>query len=326
MRRLWSVLICLLLLLSLLPVPSAEAASTIEQQIGLFIEQNKLSPENFSLSYYNATTGESCAYNPDAMIPAGSLWMLPLHMYFSEQESLGVYDPSFDRPADEFTIAGLTLKECRYESLLLGRENVALAMRDYLGGHESYKLLVNEAFGHLPEKTLNRDYLGGNCFNVTFWMNCFRELTEHPMTYDDLNRNYTILQTADALAGYGRGFTIYQLRGEEDGWITAMAKVWGSEAYSLVCSIRADVDGDRLLGELNRLVCDFVEEQADLSQRITIATTEMRDLSVATDNHNQAGEMLRWIGIAIGGALGVAALIALPVWIIRRRKDDVYYD
>lgn len=324
MRRLWSIFLCLVLLLSLLPAVPVGATGSLEQQIGLFIKENHLSEENFSLSYYNNYTGEACAYNADLLLPAGRLWMLPLHMYFCEQESMGAFDPSFERPLEEFTIHGLTLKECRYESLILGREEVAQSMREHLGSQSGFKRLVNEAFGHLPDEQLTETFLSGDHFTATFWMNCFRELTGKPVVYDDLTRNYTVLQTADALAGYSRSFAVFQVRGEEDGWLTALAKVWTPEPYILVCSIR-DKDGDRLLSELNDLVCSYVEQQTSTAQQQTTLSTEIRDLSVATDKKAHSANMLRWIGVAVGGALVLAALIALPIWLIRRKREHNDY-
>ena len=326
MRRLCSVLLCMGLILLLLPTAPAHAAGSLEQEIGLFIEKNGLSKENFSLAFYHTATGENCSYNGEAMLPAGDLWMLPLHMYFCEQESMGAFDPSFERPMEDFTIGGLTLKECRYQSLLLGKAEVAVAMRDYLGGHVSFKTLVNEAFGHLSQEAMTQDYLNRNYFSADFWISCLRELTDHPEIYDELSRYYTILQTADGLAGFSQSYSIFQLRGQEDGWLTAMAKVWTPEPYLLVCSIQAGENGDVLLAALNELICSYITQQADAPKLTLTPTTEPRDLSVATEKQNRTGEMLRWIAICLGGVLGVAAIIGLPIWIIRRRKEDVYYD
>lgn len=321
MRRLWSILLCFALLFPLLVLPT-QAEDSLEQQISKFMKDHKLSEENFSLSY--RCGNETYSFHAQRMLPAGALWMLPLHMYFCEQESMGAYEPEYEW-SEEFTIGGLTLKECRYESLLLGRQTVALAMQDHLGGHRSFKIAVNEAFGHLSESQITEDYLTGNYYSVQFWMNCFRELTDHPEIYDDLNRNYSILQTADALAGYSRSYNLFQLQGEEEGWVTAMAKVWTAEPYLLVCSVRSQ-EADALLAELNGLICDYTVQTHTPETPHTVPTTEEQDLSVTVNKTDHTGEKLRWIGFAVGGALLLVALVAVPVLLRRRNRDDEYYD
>ena len=321
MRRLWSLLLCFALLFGLLVLPT-RAADSLEQQISKFMEDHKLSEENFSLSY--SSGNETYSFHADRMLPAGQLWMLPLHMYFCEQESMGAYEPEYEW-SEEFTIGGLTLKECRYESLLQGNETAALSMQDYLGGHRSFKLAVNEAFGHLNESQITENYLTGNYYSARFWMNCFRELTDHPGIYDDLSRNYSIVQTADALAGFDRHYAVFQLRGEEDGWVTAMAKVWTAEPYLLVCSIRSP-EADALLAELNGLICDYTAQSYDPEAQFTTPTTENQDLSITVEKTDHTGEKLRWIGFAVGGALLLVALVAVPVLLRRRKQDDEYYD
>ena len=323
MRRLLCVLVCARLFVGLLPV--VQGADSLEQEIQLFLESNELQENQLSLSYYNTVTGEGYELNPDAMLPAGALWMLPLHMYYCEQESLGAYEVDVTRLEEEFTINGYTLAQSRYRTLLLDDEALALAMRDQIGGHSTFKQTVNEAFGHLPPDTLEDSFLTGNCFNVRFWMNCLQELTLHPEVYQDLTRNYTLIQTADALAGGTHGRSLFQIRGEEDGCITALGRVNATQPFLVACTVPSQDGGDALLAELCELLCRYTEENGELVPQMETERNSSGNLAVSNLPRNRTGEMLRWIGIALGAALLLALLIAVPVW-IRRRRDDIYYD
>lgn len=325
MRRLWTWLLCLSLLLGLLPVLPAEAAELLEQQLDLLLEEHNISKEDLSLSFYDTADNESYRLAADRMIPAGKLWMLPLHMYFCEQESLGAYEPTNALPEEEFRINGLNLKECRYQSVALGKEEVAMSMRDYLGGNQNYKILVNEAFGHLDQALLTQDFLSGNGFSADFWMNCLRELTDHPEIYDDLSRNYSMIQSKDALAGFSRSCAVFQVCGEEEGWLTAIAKVWAASPYLLVVSLPAEAGAKDFLAELNDLVYSYVFQKEGTGHS-TLPSSEAHDLSIHTENTDHRQQKLRWMGFAVGGLIMVVALVAIPLWLRRRKGEDEYYD
>lgn len=325
MRRLWTWLLCLSLLMGLLPVLPAEASELLEQELDLLLQEHDLAKADLSLSFYDTADGESYRLAADRMIPAGKLWMLPLHMYFCEQDSLGAYEPSNELLEEEFRINGLNLKECRYQSVTLGKEEVAMSMRDYLGGNQNFKVLVNEAFGHLDQALLTQDFLSGNCFSPDFWMNCLRELTDHPEVYDDLSRNYSMIQTKDALAGFSRSSAVFQICGEEEGWLTAIAKVWADSAYLLVASVPAEAGAKAFLADLNDLIYSYVSRK-ESSHTATLPSSEAHDLSIHTGNTDHRQQKLRWMGFAVGGLIVVVALVAIPLWLRRRKGEEEYYD
>lgn len=330
MRRLCCLLLCALLILALLPVPAARGADSLDLQVGNFLSENGLATSDFSLSYYNTITGETCNYNADAMVPGGSLWMLPLHMYYCEQEILGAFEDAYEPPEEEFTINGYTLKECRYRSLLLEDLAQAIAMRDLIGSHSSFKQAVNEAFGHLEQESLPNEFLTENNFSTHFWMGCLEELYLHPEIYDDLLRNYTLIQTADALAGGAHSYTLFQIRAEEEGYVTALATVQAPQPFLIACSVAVEAGGDAVLAQISDLICSYIEESAALSPSTgaTLGSTPVPsgNLIVSAPPRNHTRDMLLWIGIALGAALGIALLVAIPIWIHRRRRDDIYYD
>ena len=317
----FAVLYALVVLLLLPLLPKAEAVAAPEDQILLFMETNGLSNENFSLSYYNIATGESYSFNPDAMLPAGSLWLLPLHMYYCEQESLGVFEPDVTKLEEAYTIGGYTLAESRYRTLLLEDSALAQTMQNQLGGYSAYKQKVNEAFGHLPQETLTETFLSDNCFSARFWMACLQELTLHPEIYQDLLRNYSLIQTKDGLAGGAVRYSMLQFRGEEDGYTTALGQINASMPFLLVCSVPSK-ESNALLAQLCDIFCQYTEESEIPAQETIPEREPSVDMAVSTLPQQQMRELFRWVGIALGAALLLALLIAIPIR-LRRRRDTI---
>lgn len=322
MRRFFCLFLSVLLLLPCLP--KAEAAVSPEEQILQLLEASGLTQDELSLSYYNIASGESYSFNSDAMLPAGSLWLLPLHMYYCEQESLGVFEPDVSRLEEAYTIGGYTLAESRYRTLLLEDSALAQTMQDQLGGYTAFKQKVNEAFGHLPPEAMTEQFLSDNCFSARFWIACLQELTLHPEIYQDLLRNYSLLQTKDGLAGGTNGRPLLQFRGEEKGITTVLGQINASAPFLLVCSVPSK-ESDTLLAQLCSLFCQYAEE----GETIPVYPTETKrepseNMAVSTLPQDHMRELLRWVGIALGAALLLALIIAIPLRLRRRHHDEDY--
>ena len=162
MKRLLCLLICLCLLSSgVYAVDCDELTVRMDD----FIYENDLNEDNFAICYYNPATREKYAYNETAFLPAGNTWLLPLHMYYYEQETDGAFAPPKEDPLFVYTIGDMTLEECRYHSLLLGENEASLQMRDNLGSREQYLLLINELYGHCDPDLLPDSYYSDGCYS-----------------------------------------------------------------------------------------------------------------------------------------------------------------
>ena len=262
-------------------------------------------------------------YNENAFFPVGADWILPLHMYYYEQETLGAFKPPPERPDEIYTIQGLTLEKCRYRSIIMGEEEVARQMRDNLGSPEQYLTLINEVYGHIDPEALPDSYFRNNCYSVTFLMNCLKQVSSYPELYQDMMKNFSLVQTDDGFAAYDRPYNLVHIRGEADEFICDVAEVSGPDTYLLVCFASEDVGGDTLLAEVNSLFCKYVEELNDVQQNTAPSGSARqrseKDFLVASYGSNSKRILYRWIGIALVGAAVIAAIIALIVRAISRR-------
>lgn len=320
MKRILCLIVCILLLCG--GAYATDEADDLQTQLTAFMRENGLNENNFSMSYYNLSTGESYAFRSEAFLPVGTVWTLPLHMYYYEQESLGAFDPPPERPDEVYTIGELTLEDCRYHSILRGDAAVSEKMREQLGSLEQYQTLMNDEYGHIPTDALPREYQTSLRYSAEFLMNCLKELTLHSESFGALMQNFSLVQPVSGFAGYGRPYTLVHILGEEDGMLCDVGIVSAPQPYLLVCFTSAK-DGKTILAQLNALVCSFVEEQTgNTVPATTVRSTERSDSDfVLSTEQNDHTEVLRLIAYAIGAMLALASVVAFAVWCVRRRRE-----
>ena len=323
MKRLLCLLICLCLLSSgVYAVDGDELTVRMDD----FIYENDLNEDNFAICYYNPATREKYAYNETAFLPAGNTWLLPLHMYYYEQETDGAYDPPRENPMFVYTIGGMTLEECRYHSILLGENEVSLQMRDNLGTREQYQHLINEVYGHCDPESLPDSYFTDGCYSAEFLMNCMRAVSERPEKFGNMMRNFSIIQTGDGLAAYGYPYNLVHIRGEQDGFICDLGEISGPTTYLVVCFVAEDAGGDELLAQVSALLCSYVEEQSGIAVESTAVRPERErketDFIAGSVGARDNTEALRWIAISLSALAVLALIVGVIAWILHRRKDD----
>lgn len=187
-------LICLLLCLSLFAAPAfAETTAkpaSLEERFSDFLVQNRLDGTGLSVSYYNTVTGERLDHHADRFYSVGRVWTLPLHMYYSEQEHAGAFDPPANDPEQVFTIDGLTLEKCRYQSILLNDDAVSEKMRDRLGSIGQYQQLLNDEFGHLDADALPDEFFSDTVYSTEFLLNCLIDYQRQTELFGNLMANF----------------------------------------------------------------------------------------------------------------------------------------
>lgn len=326
MKRVLCLLVCLCALCLLCrPAAAAEEVDFLKNRVDQFIKERGLSEDEFAVYFYDLDTRAEYVYNENAFLPVGSDWILPLHMYYYEQETLGAFNPPIERPDDVYTIEGMTLEKCRYRSIIMGEEEVARQMRDNLGTLEQYLTLINEQYGHIDPEELPDSYYRNNCYSATFLMNCLKRVSSYPELYQDMMKNFSLVQTDDGVAAYDRPYNLVHIRGEADGFICDVAEVSATDNYLLVCFAAEDAGGDSLLAAVNSLFCAYVEEVNDVQQN-TAPTGGKRqrsdsDFQVSSLGSNQKTVLYKWIGIALAGAAVLAVIVWLIVRAIRKRED-----
>lgn len=321
-HRIVTVLFCLLLCMQFF---SAAPAADIEDEITAFMKEKGLNASNFSLSYFNLVNGDSYAFNENAYRPIGKLRYLPTHMYFYEEETKGTFDPVV-KGAPEFTISGMTLEECRYHSIILSEDTVGDKMQAQIGNTIRYLELINQRYGMQEPDSLPEEYWNGQVLSADFLMHCIQIVSARSELYKGMMSNYRMVQTADAFADGSVAYPIVQIRGEADGFIAAVAEVSAPQNFLLVASIKESAGGDEVLGELNKLICNYIlKSMGETVEEETEASTQSGSPNYYIGEERMAKDstLTRWLVITFSIAGGLS-LIGIVIWLIWRAQNRQY--
>lgn len=320
MKRIICLLICIFLLCG--SVFATEEVD-LKTQLEAFLQENGLDETNFSMCYYNLSTGESYAFHDTAFLPVGMVWTLPLHMYYYEQESIGAFDPPPAHPEEVYTIGDMTLEDCRYHSILRGDESVSEKMREQLGTLQRYQDLVNTAYGHIDDEALPPEYSSRLYYSAEFLMNCLKELSSRSEVFGALTQNFKLVQPSDGFAGYGKDYTLVHILGEAEGMLCDVGIITAPQPYLLVCFTSVE-DGRTILAQLNALVCGIVEQQAESTAPTETTRSTARsdsDFVLASANQNDRAEVLHLMVCILGVVFALAGIVGLVLWLVHRRRE-----
>lgn len=315
MRQLVSLLLCIIMLCG---VCFADDAASVAEEMGNVIDEYGLTEDNFAVSYRNLSSGETYAYNAQRFFPVGHAWLLPLHMYYCEQTALEKLLPDDPRET-EYTVDGLTLDMCRYETILQNNDELAQKMYRALGDFRQYQQLINRAYGHCDENALPDRFYTDTVYSAEFLMNCLQTATQGAELYSDILRNYQLRQPDDGLAAALGGYNFTCIVGEQEGMRCEAAFVSAARPYLLVCFFGEDVS-DEAVEAVSRVFLADGERAAPAAQADS-RTNDGADLTIATKTRETNQALLRRVAAAVGAAAAVAIVVFVLIKLIRRRRD-----
>lgn len=301
--------------LSELVVSHAGAGSTVEAEMTKLIEAYGLTAENFSLSYYNLSTKDNYSVNAEQFFPSGTLWLLPLHMYFYEMETLGKLEPE-DPFEEEYLIDGMNLAECRYRSILLGNDEVAQKMLLQIGDFEQYQLLMNSSYGHCDEASLPKKYFFDTYYSADFLMNCLIAEENSPELYGDLKQNFSAIQTDDGIAAPIAAYNYLHIAATQDAMHCEILIVSAPRPYLLVCYYADSVDA-QAIEAISRIFLSDSERVADAAASTAVERTSDTDLTVMLPQQNHS--VLLYILIA---SVMIALIVIAAMILLHRKKHN----
>lgn len=319
MKRLACLLLCPLLLCSFV---YATPEASLEAELSALRDAYALDDDSFSVSYCNIASGTRCAYNEQRFFPAGELWLLPLHLYYYEMETLGKLTPE-NWYEEEFTIDGMTLSECRYQSILQEDAAVSQKMCAALGSFRQYQLLMNESYGHCAETLLPDTFYDDTVYSADFLMNCLLAASNHPELYGDLMTSFRMIQTETGLAAPLSGYNYTQLSGSQDSMRCEAIMVDAPQPYLLVCFLADRSDSEEIFDAVGQL---FLSD-GERGMQPTEPSTSLRppredsDFFIGSAVQRNNGRLLRWLGVAFALAAAVAVLVAVAVRSVKRLRD-----
>lgn len=154
------------------------AQRPLEEQIADFRAEYGLDEQNFSLSYYNTVTGESYGWNDTHFMIAASTFKLPLNLYYYEMEHDGEI-------RSDARIAGTTLADCHYQSLVWSNNEVSIAMLYRLGDFRTYKQLMRKYFT-MDDSQIDPIYYQDNYYCTSMMLDCLKYLYAHSDEFPEM--------------------------------------------------------------------------------------------------------------------------------------------
>lgn len=340
MRKVICAALCALVLLAaVLPLCAADDTQeelTLKQQIDRFIRLNGLNEQDFSFSYYNTVTGESAKYNELTFFPSGDAWLFPLHLYFCREEALN--NLPIEEDEEVFKLDGLTLEECRYNSIVLHDMELSRKMKYFIGSDNQFCKLINDGFGKLDQDELDDSFYTDGAFCARFLLMCLRTVNRYPERHGMMMTNFRMAQseTPDGMAAFDRPYLVVHYRNEAEGMVCDFGTVDAPQPYLLACYVAQEAGGDRIVAELNALLCDYTVKSYENStgaqpestaaqdsgraNHIGGGSRDANDLRVSSPTGHSDHSFLLWAAVALGGAALLAGIGCLLVHLYRRRR------
>ncbi len=227
-RILLALVLSLLLILPAAAYEVPEELSDLDGVMADFMAANGLSQNNFSLSYYNTVTGESWAFNEDAMMVAASTFKLPLNMYYYEMERDGEIASDAVMPR-----TGIALDEAHRMSLVDSNNEHSLAMLYNLGDFRTYKEKMRDAYFTMPEETIHDSYYYDNYYCTHMMMDALKYLYDHSEDFEEM---LGYMKQAQPDQYFRAGVTEYEVAhkyGWFDGAVNDVGIIYTEEPFLL---------------------------------------------------------------------------------------------
>ena len=160
--------------------PQDFTGMTLDDVMTAFMEQFRLTEDNFSVSYYNTVTGESYDFNEKNFQIAASTYKLPLNMCFYEMEWEGKIDPN-----ETFRWTGMSLSEVRKQSILHSNNEVSEAMTGYWNNYYIYKENMRK-YTSLPVEEIDPSFYLTNTSCTRIMMDTLKYLYVNSEQFSEL--------------------------------------------------------------------------------------------------------------------------------------------
>ena len=250
MTRALAVLLSLSLLLPLLAGTGRAAQDdSLSAQLAAFMAKYGLNESNFSCSYFNTVTGESCSFNENRLMTAASLYKLPLNMYYYEQEAAGNISPNA-------RYGGYPLSQCHQQSLQFSNNELSQAMVRALGTTSRYKHLMLK-YGGVPETEIGQAFFRSNCSSSRYMMGVLKYLYARS---DFFSQAIGYLKAAHPGMYFKKYVSQYPIA-QKYGWLNynfnCAAIVYTDEPYLVVAYSDHVPSNLEALGRLNAFFCAY---------------------------------------------------------------------
>ncbi len=175
----------MLALALLLALPAAAAddlaaeygfeTNSLDEIMAQFMANYSLNESNFSVAYYASGDGTEYRFADDVFRTAGSMYKLPLNMYYYDQERSGAI-------SSDLTINGWSLSTLHRETIVNSNNDMAIAMLYHLGSFRQYRELMTQ----FCDQDYPAAYYADNNINAGYMLAVLKRLYENQNDYAEL--------------------------------------------------------------------------------------------------------------------------------------------
>ena len=311
-KRIWSGLLCMLLILALFPVGFAEETaaeeaaeetettevpeekSDWETRLLLMLQEHNADPETIGAGYYNFATGEEHYYNGDVYRVSGSMYKVPLNMLFLDWIADGTISP------DE-SILGYRYSELLRGTIIDSNNDYAQTMWTYAGNtietnpastyYHRYRILIAPIMGEDPENVDDK-YYENNFFTPRQMITCLRQLYDGGEKYDRLISTMQQAEPEKYFKLRERRFDIAHKYGwfAEDPilYLNDCALCFTDDPIAIVLFTTGTENAYAVLTDYCTLMCDYAQETHE--KRVEREQAEAKALAEAEERDRLAAE------------------------------------
>ena len=169
LHKLFSLLLCLVLLFSLAPMALAEEESLLDEAaldrwIQDYLQQHGIGGGNqlFSVGFCYTATGDAWYYNGDTFMYSASMYKVPVAMLLAEKEASGLINQDTD-------LGGGTLRYLESTALTFSNNDSGHAMLNYLGEDNSGKASkMCMKYASLDQAYYDQDFFDYSYYSARF--------------------------------------------------------------------------------------------------------------------------------------------------------------
>lgn len=317
-KRLCAFLIVLCLLLALTGAAFAEGESDFEGKswddvVQALLNKYGAGENSVAMGYINLVTGEEHYYNGDKYMVAGSMYKVPLNMYYARMVSEGEMD--WDTPI--YTVKYEWLME---DSIISSNNDFAEILWRNLGGgnYNNYRRAIAPLMGEDAD-TVDGKYYENNFFTPEQMIYCLRLLYDEQEQFPRIIETMQQAEPENYFKLHENRFDIAHkygyLQEEYHFYLNDCGIAFTDDPIAIVMFTDNAPSAYELLTEYCTLMCDFTQYNTALRlEAESAAPAETAHISAPPIETTEAAEPLSFGGMLSnlsGGALLLSGLIAL---------------
>ena len=219
---------------------------TAQDVINWFVLNYSLTPESFAVSFRCPGTGDAAGYNQDSFFLAANTYMLPLNLYYFEEEAAGKLSATT-------RIGTETLTTAREKSILDSDNEVSQEMIRRFGTYKAFKEEMLKRYGDLDTDTVPETYYENNYYTTRFMCNTLSYLYTHQEDFPDLLALMKQTMPDRYLRHYAGTTEIAHKHGTFQGFYHDVGIVYTAEPYLLAVftnNVIGRAAGEELVGRV----------------------------------------------------------------------------